>query len=133
MEAADIVLVAVVGTLTAEVAAVGVLDNIAAEHSRSGHQQDYIAKIAAVGCPDDLSSLQKVSSRAAFEMSFANHNLYITGADDAKVELFDMQGRPVFKALGVKGSISLQGVANGLYVVRVTAHSNSLMKRIVVR
>lgn len=93
----------------------------------------YIAKIAAVGCPDDFSSLQKVSSRATFEMSFANHNLYITGADDAKVELFDMQGRPVFKALGVEGSISLQGVANGLYVVRVTAHSNSLMKRIVVR
>ena len=47
VEAADIVLVAVIGTLTAEVAAVGVLDNIAAEHSRSGHQQDYIAKIAA--------------------------------------------------------------------------------------
>ena len=93
----------------------------------------YVTKIAAVGCPDDLSPIQKVSKRSNLGMSFANKNLYVNGTDRAKVELFDMQGRPVLKALDVNGSVSLQGVANGLYVVRVSAGSVSLMKRIVIQ
>ena len=93
----------------------------------------YVTKIAAVGCPDDLSPIQKVSKRSNLGMSFANKNLYVNGTDRAKVELFDMQGRPVLKALNVNGSVSLQGVANGLYVVRVSAGSVSLMKRIVIQ
>lgn len=93
----------------------------------------YITKIAAVGCPDDLSPIQKVSKRSNLGMSFENKNLYVSGADRAKVELFDMQGRPVLKALNVNGSVSLQGVANGLYVVRVSTGSVSLMKRIVIQ
>lgn len=93
----------------------------------------YITKIAAVGCPDDLSPIQKVSKRSNLGMSFENKNLYVSGADRAKVELFDMQGRPVLKALNVNGFVSLQGVANGLYVVRVSTGSVSLMKRIVIQ
>ena len=93
----------------------------------------YVTKIAAVGCPDDLSPIQKVSKRSNLGMSFANKNLYVNGTDRAKVELFDMQGRPVLKALNVNGSVSLQGVANGLYVVRVSAGPVSLMKRIVIQ
>ena len=93
----------------------------------------YVTKIAAVGCPDDLSPIQKVSKRSNLGMSFANKSLYVNGTDRAKVELFDMQGRPVLKALNVNGSVSLQGVANGLYVVRVSAGSVSLMKRIVIQ
>ncbi len=93
----------------------------------------YVTKIAAVGCPDDLSPIQKVSKRSNLGMSFANKNLYVNGTDRAKVELFDMQGRPVLKALNVNGSVSLQGVANGLYVVRVSTGSLSLMKRIVIQ
>ena len=93
----------------------------------------YVTKIAAVGCPGDLSPIQKVSKRSNLGMSFANKNLYVNGTDRAKVELFDMQGRPVLKALNVNGSVSLQGVANGLYVVRVSAGSVSLMKRIVIQ
>lgn len=93
----------------------------------------YVTKIAAVGCPDDLSPIQKVSKRSNLGMSFANKNLYVNGTDRAKVELFDMQGRPVLKALNVNGSVSLQGVANGLYVVRVSTGSFSLMKRIVIQ
>ena len=93
----------------------------------------YVTKIAAVGCPDDLSPIQKVSKRSNLGMSFANKNLYVNGTDRAKVELFDMRGRPVLKALNVNGSVSLQGVANGLYVVRVSAGSVSLMKRIVIQ
>ncbi|MBP5248070.1 MAG: endo-1,4-beta-xylanase [Fibrobacter sp.] len=93
----------------------------------------YIEKIEAVGCPDNLSSVPKISERSLLGMNFTGKTLYVNGTDRAKVELFDMQGRPVFKALNVNGSVSLQGVSNGLYVVRVTAGSNSLMKRIVVR
>ncbi len=58
--------------------------------------------------------------------------LSIAGATAAKVDVFDMQGRPVFSAKNVKGSVDL-GVAEGMYVVRVRDGSASLTKRIAIR
>ncbi|SHL82138.1 endo-1,4-beta-xylanase [Fibrobacter sp. UWH4] len=58
--------------------------------------------------------------------------LSIAGATAAKVDVFDMQGRPVFSAKNVKGSVDL-GVAEGMYVVRVRDGSKRLMKRIAIK
>ena len=74
-----------------------------------------------------LGNLQGIS------MSLAGRTLTITGAVTAKVELFDMQGRPVFSAKKVKGSVELQGVSEGLYVIRVRNGSKSLMQRIAIK
>jgi endo-1,4-beta-xylanase len=43
-----------------------------------------------------------------------------------------MQGRPVFSAKNVKGSVDLM-VADGLYVVRIREGSKSLMQRITLK
>ena len=74
-----------------------------------------------------LGNLQGIS------MSLAGRTLSITGASAAKVELFDMQGRPVFNANSVKGSVELKNVSEGLYVVRVREGSTSLTKRIAIK
>ena len=58
--------------------------------------------------------------------------LSIAGATTAKVDVFDMQGRPVFSAKNVKGSVDL-GVAEGMYVVRVRDGSKRLMQRIAIK
>ena len=43
-----------------------------------------------------------------------------------------MQGRPVFSAKNVKGSVDLK-VAEGMYVVRVRDGSKNLMQRIAIK
>ena len=58
--------------------------------------------------------------------------LSIAGATAAKVDVFDMQGRPAFSAKNVKGSVDL-GVAEGMYVVRVRDGSKRLMQRITIK
>ena len=57
----------------------------------------------------------------------------IAGADAAKVEVFDMQGRPVFSVKNVKGSVDLKNISEGLYVVRIREGSKSLMQRITLK
>ena len=74
-----------------------------------------------------LGNLQGIS------MSLAGRTLTITGAVTAKVELFDMQGRPVFSAKNVKGSVELQGVSEGLYVIRVRNGSAKLIQRFMIK
>jgi endo-1,4-beta-xylanase len=44
-----------------------------------------------------------------------------------------MQGRPVFSAKNVKGSIDLKDVSEGLYMVRVRDGSANLTKRIAIK
>ena len=61
------------------------------------------------------------------------HTLFIAGANSAKVDVFDMQGRPVFSAKNVKGSIDLKDVSEGLYMVRVRDGSANLTKRIAIK
>ena len=82
---------------------------------------------------DSTLALERRAHLEALSMSLAGRTLSITGATAAKVELFDMQGRPVFSAKNVKGSVELQGIAEGLYIVRVRSGSTSMAKRIAIR
>lgn len=93
----------------------------------------YLAKIEAVGCPDDATALPKALVRSNLGVNVSGNRLDISGSANVRVELFDMQGRPVFNARNVNGSVELNGVANGLYVVRVSDGSSRLLKRITVR
>ncbi|MCQ2089539.1 MAG: endo-1,4-beta-xylanase [Fibrobacter sp.] len=101
----------------------------------------YISKIEAVGCPDENSATPVTPSgiksvAKAFEASgrvvrFDGKQLFVPSS--AQVELFDMQGRPVFTARDIEGVVSLSSVAKGLYVVRVRVGSQSLVRQIVVK
>ena len=53
--------------------------------------------------------------------------------DTIGIDVFDMQGRPVFSGKCEKGSIELNGFSEGLYVVRVRNGSASLTKRIAIK
>ena len=65
-------------------------------------------------------------------MHVAGRTLFITGATEAKVDVFDIQGRPVFSAKNVKGSVDLK-ISEGLYVVRVRDGSTNLTQRIAIK
>ena len=72
-------------------------------------------------------NLQQIS------VHLAGRTLFIAGATAAKVEIFDMQGRPIFSTKDVKASVSLSSLSEGLFIVRVRDGSKSLMQRITVK
>ena len=85
------------------------------------------------GCGDSPEAIKSIANLTNLTMSLSGRTLSITGATAAKVDVFDMQGRPVFSMKGVKGAVELQGLSKGLYMVRVRDGSASLTKRIVIR
>jgi len=86
-----------------------------------------------VGCKDSTIAIKPVAGLTSLSMQFAGRTLSIAGATAAMVEIFDMQGRPVFSAKNVKDSVKLQDLAEGLYMIRVRDGSTSLTKRIAIR
>ena len=54
-------------------------------------------------------------------------------ASHAKVDVFDMQGRPVFSRKAETSSVDLNNIAEGLYVVRINTGSASLIQRIAIK
>lgn len=66
-------------------------------------------------------------------MQLAGRTLSIAGATAAKVDVFNMQGRPVFSAKNVKKAVELSGLSEGLFVVRVRDGSKKLMQRITIK
>ena len=91
-----------------------------------------LASILAA-CGDSTIAIKLATTASNLSLHLPGPTLTITGAVTATVDLFDMQGRPVFSAKNVKGSVELQGVSEGLYVVRVRSKSASLTKRIAIR
>lgn len=92
-----------------------------------------LSKIEAVGCPDDLAALSKKFSRGNLGLQVTGKTLNVNGAKSATVELFDMEGRPVFLAKNANGVLSLKSLPSGLYVARVRADSRSITRRIVLK
>ncbi|MBO7551370.1 MAG: endo-1,4-beta-xylanase [Fibrobacter sp.] len=65
-------------------------------------------------------------------MNLAGRTLSVT-VKGATVEVFNLQGRPVFSGKAVDGSVSLSSMNSGLYVVRVKSGSSSLVRRVVLK
>ena len=65
-------------------------------------------------------------------MSLSGRMLSVT-ARGATVEVFNLQGRPVFNGKAVDGSVNLTSMNSGLYVVRVKSGSSSLVRRVVLK
>ena len=66
-------------------------------------------------------------------MNLVGRTLSIVGASNAKVQVFDMRGRPVYSAVTSKGSVDLSAISDGLYVVRVKVGSKTLERRVALR
>ena len=83
-----------------------------------------------------VTDTTQVLTRAGIDNGLSMHvsgrTLFIAEAKSAKVDLFDMQGRPVFSGKCEKGSINL-GVAEGIYMVRVRDGSRNLVRKISIK
>ena len=66
-------------------------------------------------------------------LSIEGRMLHVGGADWANVDVFDMQGRPVVGFKQVKGTIALDMLRQGNYIVRVRSGSNSLTRQISLK
>jgi len=94
---------------------------------------DPIVDCGTEGCGDSTNAIKTIAGKAPLSMNLSGRTLSIAGSTAAKIDVFDMQGRPVFSAKNMKGSVELQGIAEGLYVVRVRDGSKSLMQRITLK
>ena len=87
----------------------------------------------STGVGDSTIAVRTVAGLAgSLSMHVSGHTLFIAGAKAAKVDVFDMQGRPVFSGKCEKGSVDLN-VAEGLYMVRVREGSTNLIQRVVIK
>jgi hypothetical protein len=66
-------------------------------------------------------------------LSVEGRMFQVGGAAWANVDVFDMQGRPVVGFKRVSGSVALDMLRQGNYVVRVRSGSNSLTRQISIK
>ena len=79
------------------------------------------------------TGLFRGAAMAELQMNLVDRTLSVAGAANAKVQVFDLRGRPVFSSVASKGSVDLSGLPNGLYVVRVRDGSRTLERRVSLR
>jgi len=85
---------------------------------------------------DTSEAIKMFASHNGISMHVAGRMLFVTGAtatNSAKIDMFDMQGRPIFSTKCKNGHMDLSTIAEGLYVVRVKNGSTSLIKRIAIK
>jgi flagella basal body P-ring formation protein FlgA len=66
-------------------------------------------------------------------LTVSGRMLQIEGVDNVQVDVFDMQGRPVASFKQVKGTVLLESLRQGNYIVRVRSHSVNVTRRISIR
>lgn len=59
--------------------------------------------------------------------------IYITGADNADVRIFAVNGSCVCNASGVSGSLSVPSLVNGAYIVEVKAEGKVIRKKVILQ
>ena len=67
------------------------------------------------------------------KVSMTGRMLQVSGAERASVDVFDMQGSPVASFKQVTGSVSLENLRQGNYIVRVRSGSMNLTRRIAIK
>ncbi len=85
---------------------------------------------------DTTDAIARIASRAMVSAYVAGRTLFVTGLGlktTAKVDLFDLQGRPVFSTQCENGTVDLKNVPDGLYVVRITAGSAKTVQRVSIK
>ena len=82
---------------------------------------------------DSTIAIKSIAGMSSLSMHLSGRTLSIAGATAAKVDVFDMQGRPVFSAKNVKKAVELSGLSEGLFVVRVRDGSKNLTQKIAIK
>ena len=87
-------------------------------------------------CGDSIIAIKPSAITNNISMHIAGRTLFIVGiaaGKSAKVDIFDMQGRPIFNTNCKNGRTDLSTIAEGLYVVRVHDGSTSIVKKISIK
>ncbi len=88
---------------------------------------------------NELSSSSETSAIASgsisnpLVLSLQGRTMHVFGVKMAMVDVFDMQGRPLQMRQSVSGSVSLESLPQGSYIVRVRSEGHSLTKRVVLK
>lgn len=85
---------------------------------------------------DTTDAIKMFNVPSSVSLQLVGRTLFVTGVtatNSAKIDVFDMQGRPIFSTKCKNGSADLSAIAEGLYVVRVKNGSTSLIKRIAIK
>ncbi|MBR6450855.1 MAG: endo-1,4-beta-xylanase [Fibrobacter sp.] len=85
---------------------------------------------------DTTDAIKMFNTPSRISLQLVGRTLFIAGASTAKaakVDVFDMQGRPIYRRTCENGVIDLSGIAEGLYVVRVKSGTSNLIQRITIK
>ena len=82
---------------------------------------------------DSIDAIKTFASHSSLSTYLAGRTLFITDDAKAKIDIFDMQGRPIFSTKCKNGRVDLSTIAEGLYVVRVKNGSTSIVKKISIK
>ena len=85
---------------------------------------------------DSTDAIAKIANKTTMSAYVAGRTLFVTGLVSktaAKVDLFDMQGRPVFSTKCENGMVDLKDIVEGLYVVQIRSGSNKIVQRVNVK
>ena len=82
---------------------------------------------------DSIESIKQYLLPSSISMQLAGRTLFVTGNKTAKIDVFDMQGRPIFSAENNKGVFDLSTLAEGFYVVRAQSGFSNLIQQIFIK
>ena len=90
----------------------------------------------AESCGDSIIAIKPSIVANNISMNLVGRTLYIAGSiagKSAKVDVFDMQGRPIFSTKCEKGRADLSAIAEGLYVIRISNSSASIIRKMAIK
>lgn len=70
---------------------------------------------------------------ATFKVAVSGRTLQVTGYENADVNVFDFQGRPLAAFKNVRGAVNMEALPSGNYIVQVRAGSQAMIKRISLK
>ena len=81
---------------------------------------------------DTAEAIKMFNAPSRISLQLVGRTLFITGvaAKNAKVEVFDMQGRPMFSGNSESGAVDLKNIAGGFYVIRIKSGISKLVQKI---
>lgn len=82
---------------------------------------------------EGTQGLANYKATSALDVNFGNKALHVSGVDAANVELFDIKGHKLMMIDGVTGTLSLAMLPTGMYMVKVSSGSASMVKTIRIK
>ena len=82
---------------------------------------------------DSIDAIKTFASHSSLSTYLAGRTLFITDDAKAKIDIFDMQGRPIFSTTCKNGTVDLSKIPEGIYVVRAHSASASTIRRITIK